>query len=321
MADIFGGVAAPRLNWSQPTSSAQTAQIILAARAQGLREQEYQRQLEEDRRQQEAIHGLVGSLHAAGVNDEATMAEYVAKNPEAVLNRYTGPLVKQLATTFSTFARIKEASTASVLQRKSAEWQQQQNQEVFQAAPQDYPKLTATFDENGRWTEKTSEVYATLKPSIDEYRRQQALLKPQVISAQTAADSREEVARINNEARVEINQSTLDWKSKHQFSRAMPFIEHAQLAEIKGDIANINMLDKAATTGGGDDARMEAQKAKIRYHNKWDPILKEAATRANQTEATPPIATEQKPNVTKDEYDKLKSGDLYWWNGKQIPKQ
>lgn len=27
------------------------------------------------------------------------------------------------------------------------------------------------------------------------------------------------------------------------------------------------------------------------------------------------------PNVTQSEYEKLRSGDLYWWNGKQIPKQ
>ncbi len=27
------------------------------------------------------------------------------------------------------------------------------------------------------------------------------------------------------------------------------------------------------------------------------------------------------PNVTESEYAKLKKGDLYWWNGKQIPKQ
>ena len=31
--------------------------------------------------------------------------------------------------------------------------------------------------------------------------------------------------------------------------------------------------------------------------------------------------TESKPNVTQEEYNKLKPGELYWWNGKQVPKQ
>ena len=32
-------------------------------------------------------------------------------------------------------------------------------------------------------------------------------------------------------------------------------------------------------------------------------------------------ANESHPNISKDEYEKLKPGQLYWWNGKQIPKK
>ena len=32
-------------------------------------------------------------------------------------------------------------------------------------------------------------------------------------------------------------------------------------------------------------------------------------------------AGESHPNVTQEEYSKLKPGELYWWNGKQIPKK
>jgi hypothetical protein len=32
-------------------------------------------------------------------------------------------------------------------------------------------------------------------------------------------------------------------------------------------------------------------------------------------------SAESKPNVTQEEYNKLKPGEMYWWNGKQVPKQ
>lgn len=341
MADIFGSVAAPRLNWSQPTSSAQTAQIILASRAQSLKEQEYQRQLDEDQRQREAIHSLVGSLHQAGVNDEPTMAAYIAANPEAAVNKYTAPLIQHLASTFSTFARIKESSTDSMLARKAREWQQTQNQELFQAAPEDYPKLTATFDENGRWTDKTSNVFAELSPKIDEWKRKEALLKPQVIGSQIRSDaliqrtedliaSREKIA----EQKYGTSIANINGQKVYHAGDKFFTLDENNVATTVFDASKgkVTALDKAEFSDAlkskssaesklkeltPDSPQFDAQ---TQLWNKAQNRI-QAIRKKYEQSTTASTPSEQKPNVTKDEYDKLKSGDLYWWNGKQIPKQ
>jgi hypothetical protein len=169
-------------------------------------------------------------------------------------------------------------------------------EKVRGASPGDLPAYKATLDRNGRWTQDTSNFMQAIDPKISAWEDAEARRKAMgnVIRADSLnyrtdvnAQTKLEVQKMADATRTEISQSTLDWKSKHQLTRSMPFIEHAELAEIKGDLANINMLtrDMRGMTGKNrDEAQTEIQNSWIRYHNKWDTILKNAADKADKAD-------------------------------------
>lgn len=117
------------------------------------------------------------------------------------------------------------------------------------------------------------------------------------------------------------------WKKKWEASKAIADDYKLQLGIAKGTVISPSMGNKRRAddfsmpiipAGGGTNAP-SFQLPEVPAPGGNEPLIpyNPAAYRLPATNS-PAIA---RPNVDKSEYDRLKKGELFWWNGKQIPKQ